>query len=86
MDWSNKVELIGNFNFPKVAAKTVSYTLIMDVGIKGDGSVSHIKIQKSSGNPGVDEAAKNIVKKSAPFAPLPSELLNEQQVLVITRE
>lgn len=85
-DWENKVERTGNLNYPKVAAKkNFSGILTMDVGIKADGSIYSIRISKSSGNPALDEAAKNIVRISAPFAPLPVELRKELDVLVITR-
>jgi protein TonB len=85
-DWEDKVERTGNLNYPEVAAKkNFSGTLTMDVGIKADGSVYSIRINQSSGNPELDEAAKRIVRMSAPFAPLPLELLKELDVLVITR-
>ncbi|HEY8219548.1 MAG TPA: TonB family protein [Methylobacter sp.] len=85
-DWEDKVERTGNLNYPEVAAKkNFSGTLTMDVGIKADGSVYSIRINQSSGNPALDEAAKRIVRMSAPFAPLPAELLKELDVLVITR-
>ena len=85
-DWEGKVERTGNMNYPEVAAKkNFSATLIMDVGIKADGSIYSMRINKSSGNPALDEAAKRIVRMSAPFAPLPTELLKELNVLVITR-
>jgi protein TonB len=57
----------------------------MDVGINADGTIYSMRINKSSGIPALDEAAKRIVNMSAPFAPLPSELLKELNVLVITR-
>jgi len=85
-DWEGKVERTGNLNYPEVAAKkNFSATLTMDVGIKADGTIYSIRINKSSGNPALDEAAKRIVRMSAPFAPLPTELLKELNVLVITR-
>jgi protein TonB len=85
-DWETKVERTGNLNYPEVAAKkNFSGTLTMDVGINADGSIYSIRINKSSGNPALDEAAKNIVRMSAPFAPLPLELRKELDVLVITR-
>jgi periplasmic protein TonB len=85
-DWEDKVERMGNRNYPEIAAKkNFSATLTMDVGINADGSIYSIRINKSSGIPELDEAAKNIVKMSAPFAPLPQELLKELNVLVITR-
>lgn len=85
-DWEDKVERTGNLNYPEVAAKkNFSGTLTMDVGIKADGSIYSIRINQSSGNPALDEAAKKIVRMSAPFAPLPLDLRKELDVLVITR-
>jgi protein TonB len=85
-DWEGKVERTGNLNYPEVAAKkNFSGTLTMDVGIKADGSIYSIRINQSSGNPALDEAAKRIVRMSAPFAPLPIDLRKELDVLVITR-
>jgi protein TonB len=57
----------------------------MDVGIKADGSIYSIRINKSSGNPELDDAAIKIVRMSAPFPPLPLDLTKELDVLVITR-
>jgi len=85
-DWENKVERTGNLNYPDVAKKKgFSGTLTMDVGIKADGSIYSIRITKSSGNKALDDAAKRIVRLSAPFAALPKELLKELDVLVIPR-
>ena len=85
-DWENKVERTGNLNFPSVAAKkNFSGSLILDVGIKSDGSIYSIRINKSSGIDELDEAAKNIVRMSAPFPPLPLEITKELDVYVITR-
>lgn len=85
-DWEDKVERTGNLNYPEAARKPgASQILTMDVGINADGSIYSISIVKSSGNPALDEAAKRIVKMSAPFAALPDDLLREVNVLVITR-
>jgi periplasmic protein TonB len=85
-DWEDKVERMGNRNYPDAAAKKdFSASLSMDVGIKADGSIYSIRISKSSGIPELDAAAKNIVRMCAPFAPLPLELQKEVNVLVITR-
>jgi periplasmic protein TonB len=86
-DWERKVERTGNSNYPAIAQKkNFSGTLTMDVGVKADGSIYSIRISKSSGYPELDEAAKRIVKMSAPFPALPSDLLKEVNVLVITRK
>jgi periplasmic protein TonB len=86
-DWERKVETIGNMNYPSIAArKNFSASLTMDVGVKPDGSIYNMRITKSSGYPELDEAAKRIVRMSAPFPALPSDLLKELNVLVITRK
>jgi protein TonB len=85
-DFESKVERTGNMNYPEVAMqKDFSGTLTMDVGIKADGSVYSIRINQSSGNSALDEAAKKIVRMSAPFPALPTDLLKELDVLIITR-
>ncbi len=85
-DFETKIERTGNMNYPEVAMqKDFSGTLTLDVGIKADGSVYSIRINQSSGNPALDEAAKRIVRMSAPFPALPVDLLKELDVLIITR-
>ncbi len=85
-DWEQKVEKVGNLNYPEVARKKgFSGSLTTDVGIKPDGSIYSIRVTKSSGIPALDLAAKRIIRLSAPFAALPKEILQELDVLVITR-
>ncbi len=86
LDWQRKVERTGNLNYPEIARKkNFKGSLVMDVGVKQDGSIYSIRISRSSGNKALDDAAKRIVTMSAPFAPLPKELRKELDVLVITR-
>lgn len=85
-DWELKVERTGNINYPEIARQQgLTGTLVMDVGINANGSLYSIRITQSSGNKVLDEAAKRIVKLSTPFAALPKELLEELNVLVISR-
>lgn len=84
--WRSKVEHIGNLNYPEAAkAQGVSGTLTVAVAINPDGSLFSVRVLKSSGNPVIDEGAIRIVRLSAPFAPLPVDLLSDIDVLVITR-
>lgn len=85
-DWEQKIEKVGNLNFPEVARKSgFSGTLTTDVGIYPNGSIYSIRITRSSGIKALDDAAKRIIRLSAPFATLPQEMLQELDVLVITR-
>lgn len=85
-DWERKVERIGNLNYPEAARKkNLSGTLSLDVGIKSNGSIYNIRVARSSGSKVLDDAAKRIVRMSAPFAPLPKQILNQLDILVIRR-
>ena len=84
--WQRKVERIGNLNYPDEARrKDLSGKLLMSVGINQDGSIYSLKIRRSSGHKSLDDAAKRIVRLAAPFAPIPNDLREETDVLVITR-
>lgn len=84
--WVAKVERIGNLNYPDGARrKGVSGTLLLDVALNSDGSIIKIKLLRSSGSEVLDAAAVRIVKLAAPFAPFPSEIRKETDVLHITR-
>jgi protein TonB len=58
---------------------------LIDAGINPDGSLYSIRVRQSSGNKTLDEAAINIVRMGVPYSPLPKELLDEIDVLVISR-
>ncbi len=84
--WQNKVERIGNLNYPEVARKRrLSGTLKLSVSLKADGSLLNVSIRRSSGHAELDEAAANIVRLAAPYARFPEEIRAETDVLVITR-
>ena len=84
--WQEKVERIGNLNYPEEARKqNLSGSLLLAVGIKADGSIYSIVVRQSSGEPALDEAAQRIVSLAAPFAAFPKELQEEADILIITR-
>ncbi len=84
--WRQKVERIGNLNYPEVARDQKIYgQLRMTVSIKADGSIESIVIDKSSGSKILDEAAKNIVNLAAPYAKFSEEMQKNTDILGITR-
>ncbi len=84
--WRAKVERIGNLNYPEEAKRRgISGSLILDVGIKYDGTIHSITVLRSSGKKILDDAAVRIVRLAAPFAPFPEELRQDTDVLHITR-
>ena len=84
--WRQKVERIGNLNYPAVARDQKIYgQLRMTVSINADGSIENIMIDKSSGSKVLDEAAKNIVNLAAPYAKFSEEMKKNTDILGITR-
>lgn len=84
--WRQKVEKIGNLNYPEAARDLKLYgQLQMTVSIKADGSVEKIEINRSSGHKVLDAAAKHIVELGAPYAQFPEDIRKEVDILDITR-
>ena len=84
--WVRKVEQIGEMNFPDVARKlNLSTGPVLDVAIRADGSLQDVRVIRSSGNAELDLAAQRIVKLGAPYAPFPSALRQQYDVLYISR-
>ncbi len=87
-DWRIKVERIGNLNYPEAAKRDKLYgNLQLTVGIKADGSLESIEINRSSGKQVLDEAAIRIVKLAGQngFAPFPPDISRDTDILHITR-
>ena len=84
--WRQKVERVGNLNYPEAARTQKLYgQLQLTVSIKADGSIEEIKINRSSGQKVLDDAAKRIVELSAPFAYFPADIKKDTDILSITR-
>ena len=84
--WRQKVEQIGNLNYPAAARDQQLYgQLQMTVSIRADGSIENIELNRSSGHKVLDAAAKHIVEMGAPYARFPEDISKEIDVLSITR-
>jgi protein TonB len=84
-DWRARVEKIGNEHYPDEARGKVYGSLRMTVAVRKDGSVADAAIDKSSGSPVLDRAARRIVNMAAPFPPFPPDIARDTDVLAITR-
>ncbi|MDH4456469.1 MAG: TonB family protein [Candidatus Methylopumilus sp.] len=84
--WRQKVERIGNVNYPEAAKDQKIYgQLQLTVYIKSSGDVEKVEIRRSSGYPVLDNAAKSIVEMGSPYAAFPEDLRKEVDILDITR-
>ena len=85
-DWRQRVERIGNANYPEAARQQKLYgSLVMTVGIRADGTVESVEIDRSSGSRILDTAARKVLDLAAPFAPFPPDVRRDTDILYITR-
>jgi len=85
-DWRLKVERIGNLNYPEAAREKKLYgSLLLTTGIRADGSVESVVVERSSGQRILDLAASHIVQMAGPYAPFPPDIRRDTDILYITR-
>jgi protein TonB len=85
-DWRLKVERIGNQNYPEEARAQKLYgSLLVTVGIRADGTLDSVALDRSSGQKILDIAARRIVEMAAPYAPFPPDIKRDTDILYITR-
>ena len=85
-DWRQKIERIGNLNYPEEAkAKRIYGSLQLTVAIRADGEVDSVEINRSSGHKVLDQAAIRIVRLASPFARFPDNIRVDTDILHITR-
>jgi protein TonB len=84
--WRRKVEAVGKLNYPAAAREQgLSGSLLLTVRIAPDGALIDAVVRRSSGHPVLDQAAQDIVRWAAPYAPFPPDIRAEADRLVITR-
>jgi protein TonB len=81
--WSDKVERVGNNNYPDMA-RGRSYRLVMTVSVLPDGRVEKIEIDRPSGSKALDDAARRIVKMGEPYGRFSTALKAQYGVLDLT--
>jgi protein TonB len=83
--WRQKIERIGNLNYPEMAKGKLYGSLLLTVAIRSDGTLAGVEINRTSGHQVLDDAARRIVQMSAPFAVFPEDLKRDYDILEITR-
>jgi TolA protein len=79
--WIQKVERL----FPRLP-KTRNYEpLLVTVSINSNGTVAGVSIDRSSGNPELDNTVRKIVAMCSPFAVFPPDLKRNYDVIPFTR-
>jgi periplasmic protein TonB len=84
-DWRQKVERIGNLNYPEAARGKMYGSLVLTVVIKADGTLDRVDVSRPSGQRILDDAARRIVQMASPYSPFPSDIARDTDILEITR-
>ncbi|TMG83463.1 MAG: TonB family protein [Betaproteobacteria bacterium] len=85
-DWRLKVERVGNLNYPEAARTQKLYgSLLLTVGIRADGSIESVIIDRGSGQKILDLAATKIVEMASPYAAFPPDIKRDTDILYVTR-
>ncbi|MDP1673322.1 MAG: TonB family protein [Burkholderiales bacterium] len=85
-DWRQKIERIGELNYPQAAREQRVYgSLVATVSIKANGSLERVQIDRSSGSKLLDEATVRIVTMAAPYSAFPENIARDTDILHITR-
>ncbi|MDC7703158.1 energy transducer TonB [Vogesella indigofera] len=86
-DWRLKIERIGKRNYPAEArAQNLYGSLELAVVIRADGALQEVRLLRSSGHAVLDQAAQNIVRMAAPYAPFPPTLAADFRSLEVVRK
>ena len=84
-DWRQKVERIGNLNYPEAAKGRLYGSLLLYVEIRSDGNLERVEVQRSSGHRILDEAALRIVRMAAPYGIFSAELKRQTDIVAFAR-
>lgn len=83
--WRERIEEVGNREYPEAARGRYYGSLRMTVFVRADGSVEGMEIDQPSPHAVLNDAARAIVLRAAPFAPFPDAVRRDTDVIAITR-
>jgi protein TonB len=82
--WVDRAERVGNLNYPDEARRRrLAGTVVINVGVRRDGSVERADVVQSSGIPLLDAAALRIARLASPYPPLPKTAENPDILNVV---
>ncbi len=85
-DWIVQAETIGNQNYPQaLRQEQISGRVVMAVTLSAAGEVLDTRVIAGSDNPALRAAANTLVRTASPYSPIPDNVLQGRDELVITR-
>lgn len=86
VNWLEKVERIGNLNYPTVARQQhLTGQVRLLVAITPSGAAKRVEILESSGYPLLDDAAKRVARLASPYEPFSEDMRAQFDELEIIR-
>lgn len=83
--WVDRAERVGNLNYPDEARRRgLAGTVVINIGVRRNGSVERADIVQSSGIAVLDDAAMRIAKLAEPYPPLP-KTVEDPDILNVVR-
>lgn len=83
--WRQKIEQNAPFDVLQAAKNGPYENPVVTVALRRDGSVESVIFNRSSGVVAIDNAVRRIVLLLSPFAPFPSDLAMDYDVIEIRR-
>lgn len=82
--WVDRAERVGNLNYPDEARRRkLSGTVVINIGIRRNGTIERADVVQSSGIPLLDESALRIARLAEPYPPLPKTQENPDILNVV---
>ncbi len=86
VNWLEKVERLGNLNYPSVARQQrMTGQVRLLVAISANGAAKRVEILESSGHPLLDDAAKRVARLASPYDPFTPDMREQFDELEIIR-
>lgn len=83
--WRDRVEILGNVLYRRIAAQGHSGDVRLAVTVRSDGALMKVSLLRSSGHLQLDAAAIDTVRRAAPFPAFPPALRAQTDRLEIIR-
>lgn len=78
--WKARMERLGTLNYPTITGQRGGDP-VLEVAVAADGSLREVRVTRSSGHGGLDQAAVDLVRLASPFDPFPPDVRAQFDVL-----
>lgn len=84
--WKARMERLGTLNFPAAAAGKRQGDPVLEIAVGADGRLAEVRVTRSSGHSGLDQAAIDLVRLASPYDPFPAAVAAQFDVLRFSYE